>query len=59
MPQTPEQDCIYIKKRVGFVKLAIQTGIDIMPIYHLGQSEVSVTSRSCALDVPWTCTAHV
>ncbi|KAK9864727.1 hypothetical protein WJX84_010606 [Apatococcus fuscideae] len=40
MPQTPEQDCIYIKKRVGFVKLAIQTGIDIMPIYHLGQSEI-------------------
>lgn len=40
MKQTPELDTIYVKKRLGFVKLAIQAGIKIIPVYHLGQSQV-------------------
>ena len=32
---------IYLSKRKGFVKVAIQAGADIVPVYVLGQSQVN------------------
>ena len=40
MPQTSEQDAIYFQKRKGYIRLAIEAGKDILPVYHLGQSQV-------------------
>ncbi len=54
MKQTSRRDSIYVKKRLGFVKLAIQAGIDIIPVYHLGQSQVlkqlsnAITCHPCS-----------
>jgi 2-acylglycerol O-acyltransferase 2 len=35
-----EQECIYIKKRKGFVKLALQAGHPIVPIYSFGNTDL-------------------
>ncbi len=34
------QERIYLSKRKGFVKVAMQAGADIVPTYILGQSQV-------------------
>lgn len=34
------QERIYLSKRKGFVKVALQAGADIVPVYILGQSQV-------------------
>ena len=40
MPQTSKQDAVYFHKRKGYIRLAIEAGRDILPVYHLGQSQV-------------------
>lgn len=35
-----DKEAIYIKDRQGFVKVAIQAGTDIVPVYHLGNSQM-------------------
>ena len=44
-----EQERIYLSKRKGFVKVAMQAGADIVPVYILGQSQAS--SQHCWLVV--------
>lgn len=34
-----EKDRVYIKKRVGFVKLALQNGYNVVPVYTFGENE--------------------
>lgn len=34
------QERVYLSKRKGFVKVALQAGVDIVPVYILGQSQV-------------------
>lgn len=34
-----EKDRVYIKKRVGFVKLALQHGYNVVPVYTFGENE--------------------
>ena len=38
-----ENERIYLSKRKGFVKVAMQAGADIVPVYILGQSQVRLT----------------
>ena len=33
------KDCIYLKNRKGFIKLAIQTGVSLVPMYAFGEDE--------------------
>ena len=40
MPQTGKQDALYFDKRKGYVRLAIEAGADIVPVYNFGQSQV-------------------
>lgn len=40
-----EQERVYLSKRKGFVKVAMQAGADIVPVYILGQSQVNITVR--------------
>lgn len=35
-----ERERVYIRSRKGFIRLAIKTGADILPIYHLGNSQL-------------------
>ena len=37
---TPHKEAVFLNARKGFVKLAIQAGADIVPVYHLGQSQL-------------------
>ena len=36
-----EKERVYLSKRKGFVKVAMQSGADIVPVYILGQSQVN------------------
>ena len=36
-----QQERIYLSKRKGFVKVALQAGADLVPVYILGQSQAS------------------
>lgn len=45
MPQTQNQDALYFQNRQGYVRLAIQAGKDILPVYNFGQSQVGSTNR--------------
>lgn len=36
---SPDHDRVYIKKRVGFVKLALQHGYNIVPVYSFGENK--------------------
>lgn len=31
---------IYLKKRYGYIKMALKNGADILPLFHLGQSQI-------------------
>jgi len=35
----PGKDRVFIKKRVGFIKLALQYGYDVAPVYSFGENE--------------------
>ncbi|XP_076875571.1 diacylglycerol O-acyltransferase 2 [Brachyhypopomus gauderio] len=35
----PGQNCVTLKKRKGFVKLALQKGADLVPVYSFGENE--------------------
>jgi hypothetical protein len=37
---------IYLRKRFGFIKVALEVGADLVPIYHFGASRVLRISRS-------------
>lgn len=37
---SPQQDRAYIKKRTGFVKLCLQRGVQIRPVYVLGENSL-------------------
>jgi len=36
----PEREQIMLKKRKGIVRIAVQTGTDIIPVYHFGNTKV-------------------
>ena len=44
MSMLREKERIYLSKRKGFVKVAMQAGADIVPVYILGQSKVNTQS---------------
>ncbi|KAK9919185.1 hypothetical protein WJX75_009964 [Coccomyxa subellipsoidea] len=35
-----QDEVIFLSKRKGFVRLAIQAGADLVPVYHMGQSQL-------------------
>lgn len=37
---TPGKNCVILKERKGFVKLALQHGADLVPIYSFGENEI-------------------
>ena len=37
---TPDHERIFLSRRKGFVRVAIQAGTDLVPVYHLGQSKL-------------------
>jgi len=37
---SPKREAVYLKKRKGFVKLALRTGADIVPVYMFGNTTV-------------------
>ncbi|CAL8465555.1 g5091 [Coccomyxa elongata] len=43
------QERVYVRCRKGFIRLAMQTGTDIVPIYNLGQSSMLDFWGSCRL----------
>ncbi|BDA49182.1 Diacylglycerol O-acyltransferase 2 [Coccomyxa sp. Obi] len=40
LAQDTRVETIFLSKRKGFVRLAIQAGADLVPVYHLGQSQL-------------------
>ncbi|KAK9846559.1 hypothetical protein WJX81_006558 [Elliptochloris bilobata] len=37
---TRDREVVYLKRRLGFVRVAIQAGADLVPVYHLGCSQL-------------------
>lgn len=37
---SPTSEAVYLKKRAGFIKLALQTGADVVPLYLFGNTSV-------------------
>lgn len=37
---TPSREAAYLRNRKGFIKVAIEAGADIVPMYYLGQSQL-------------------
>ena len=37
---TPERERVYLSRRKGFVKAALQAGAPLVPVYHLGASQL-------------------
>ena len=37
---SPDADHIFICKRKGFVRMAVEEGIDIIPVYHFGNTQL-------------------
>uniref|UniRef100_A0A7S0WRW5 diacylglycerol O-acyltransferase n=1 Tax=Pyramimonas obovata TaxID=1411642 RepID=A0A7S0WRW5_9CHLO len=44
-----KEERIFVKKRKGFVKVALQTGVDIIPVYLFGNTQVLKVAKSAAL----------
>ncbi|GAB5372364.1 hypothetical protein AAMO2058_001658800 [Amorphochlora amoebiformis] len=43
----PHEERIYFKKRFGYIKVAVESGVDIVPVYHFGNSmTLNVLGRS-------------
>jgi len=36
----PVHERVFLKRRFGFVKLALERGYDLVPVYHLGESQM-------------------
>ena len=36
----PEEETLYLKNRKGFIKLALQEGVDVIPIYMFGNTSI-------------------
>ncbi|EIE22983.1 hypothetical protein COCSUDRAFT_63373 [Coccomyxa subellipsoidea C-169] len=45
----PSQERVFVRCRKGFIRLAMHTGTDIVPIYNLGQSAMLDFCGSCSL----------
>lgn len=46
----PDLEQVFIKSRKGFIKLALQAGVDIVPVYGLGHTQLfSMLDKSSAL----------
>jgi diacylglycerol O-acyltransferase 2, plant len=45
----PDKEVIFLKRRRGFVKAAIQYGVPIIPMYHFGNSQIVHFGPRCAL----------
>jgi len=42
-----EKERIYFKKRYGYIKVALEKGVDMLPVYHFGNSQVlSILGRT-------------
>eukprot|EP01127_Copromyxa_protea_P022546 TRINITY_DN8135_c0_g1_i3.p1 TRINITY_DN8135_c0_g1~~TRINITY_DN8135_c0_g1_i3.p1 ORF type:complete len:315 (-),score=55.70 TRINITY_DN8135_c0_g1_i3:25-969(-) len=37
---TPKKEIIYLKKRKGFVRIALERGTDILPVYYFGNTQL-------------------
>eukprot|EP00438_Fugacium_kawagutii_P031888 Skav227556 [mRNA] locus=scaffold3241:127705:128883:+ [translate_table: standard] len=46
----PDLEQVYIKSRKGFVRMALQAGVDIVPVYGLGHTQLfSMLDKSSGL----------
>ncbi|KAH8055191.1 2-acylglycerol O-acyltransferase [Aureococcus anophagefferens] len=43
---TPKRETVFLKKRKGFVKIALRTGADLIPIYSFGNTTVLEAFKS-------------
>jgi hypothetical protein len=44
---SPKEECIFARKRKGFIKLALRSGAEVCPVYFFGNTSVlSVVSNS-------------
>lgn len=46
---TPEAERVYLRNRKGFVKAALQAGAPLVPVYHLGASQLLSFGGTAAL----------
>jgi len=52
----PAAERVYLSRRKGFVKAAIQAGSPLVPVYHLGASQVLSFSGNVGLSRRWRMT---
>jgi hypothetical protein len=52
----PESERVYLSRRKGFVKAAIQAGAPLVPVYHLGASQVLSFAGNGSLSRKWRLT---
>lgn len=45
-----EKEIIMLRKRKGFVRAAIESGVPILPVYYFGQSKVLSFGPKCVLN---------
>jgi len=52
----PDAERVYLTRRKGFVKAAIQSGAPLVPVYHLGASQLLSFSGNGGLSRKWRLT---